>query len=426
MRSNYKRLGPYIQEVNIRNKDLKVELLLGVSVKKIFIPSIANTVGTNFEKYKIVKNKQFTYIADTSRRGDKIGLAMLEEYDEALVSQAYTVFEIIDKDLLDPEYLMMWFRRPEFDRYARYHSHGSVREIFGWDEMCDVELPIPSIEKQREIVAEYNTVQNRIQLNEQLIQKLEETAQTIYRRWFVEFEFPIDKELAIEMGDASLEGKPFRTSGGKMVWSEELEKDVPEGWVLISIKEFTKEMKSGGTPSRGNDEYWNKKEIPWLKTGEIENNIIIKCEEYISELGFKNSSAKLFPLNTVVMAMYGATAAQIAFLKFETTSNQACCGMICENYNEAAYLYYNLLYNQKEIANMAHGGAQPNLSKAVIENLKILKPQDNLLMDHSFTHIIERKENLTREIDYLDSLSSLLLSKMTKVEKPLKMKQYEN
>jgi len=195
MQSTYKQLGKYIQPVDIRNKDLAIDRLLGVSVKKVFIPSIANTVGTDFSKYKIVKKNQFTYIADTSRRGDKIGLAMLEDYDEALVSQAYTVFEVIDTEELDPEYLMMWFRRPEFDRYARFMSHGSVREIFDWEEMCEVSLPIPSIEKQRAIVKEYNTVVNRIKLNEQLNQKLEETAQALYKHWFVDFEFPYSPPL---------------------------------------------------------------------------------------------------------------------------------------------------------------------------------------------------------------------------------------
>lgn len=186
MRSNYKQLGPFIRPVDIRNRNEEDLPLLGVSVQKVFIPSIANTVGTDFSKYKKVKFNQFTYIPDTSRRGDKIGIAMLSEYDEALVSQAYTVFEIIDHSLLDPSYLMMWFRRPEFDRYARFKSHGSVREIFDWQELCETELPIPSIEKQREIVREYNTIVNRIALNEQLIQKLEETAQAIYKSWFVE------------------------------------------------------------------------------------------------------------------------------------------------------------------------------------------------------------------------------------------------
>lgn len=178
---SYKILGEYIQQVNVRNKDLADYPLLGVSVQKVFIPSIANTVGTDFSKYKILEKGQFTYIADTSRRGDKIGVALLTSYENALVSQAYTTFRISDVTKLLPEYLMMWFSRPEFDRYARYHSIGSVREVFDWDAMCNVELPVPSIEKQREIVAQYQAVENKIKVNEQICEKLEATAQALYK-----------------------------------------------------------------------------------------------------------------------------------------------------------------------------------------------------------------------------------------------------
>ncbi len=184
MRSNYKPLGNFVQEVNNRNSDLKVEKLLGVSIKKILMPSIANTVGTDMSTYKIIKRNQFAYGPVTSRNGDKISVAFLEEFDEAIVSQAYVVFEIIDQTDLLPEYLMMWFRRPEFDRYARFKSHGSARETFDWAEMCETELPVPTIEKQREIVKEYNTIVNRVKLNEQLNQKLEETAQAIFNSFF--------------------------------------------------------------------------------------------------------------------------------------------------------------------------------------------------------------------------------------------------
>lgn len=133
MKLGYKKLGDYIRLVDERNRNLEVETLLGVSVKKKFIKSIANTNGTDFTKYKIVKKNQFTYISDTSRRGDKIGIALLKQEDIALVSQAYSVFKIKDFNELIPDYLMMWFRRPEFDRYARFKSHGSVREIFDWE-----------------------------------------------------------------------------------------------------------------------------------------------------------------------------------------------------------------------------------------------------------------------------------------------------
>ena len=168
MKSNYKYLGQFIEQVDIRNSEGKEDNLLGVSVQKKFIKSIANTVGTDFKKYKVVKKRQFTYIPDTSRRGDKIAIALLEDYSEGLVSNVYTVFKVLDENQLLPEYLMLWFSRPEFDRYARYKSHGSVREIFDWDELCKVKLPIPSIEKQKRIVNAYNTISKRIKLKKQI------------------------------------------------------------------------------------------------------------------------------------------------------------------------------------------------------------------------------------------------------------------
>ena len=168
MKDGYKLLGGYIRQVDVRNTDGREDNLLGVSVQKKFIPSIANTVGTDFTKYKVVKKGQFTYIPDTSRRGDKIGIALLSEYDEGLVSNVYTVFEVIDETLLLPEYLMLWFSRPEFDRYARFKSHGSVREVMDWEEMCKVELPVPSIDRQKAIVKAYKTITDRIELKRKI------------------------------------------------------------------------------------------------------------------------------------------------------------------------------------------------------------------------------------------------------------------
>ena len=221
MKSSYKKLGNYIQIVNDRDADKTVDRLLGVSIRKVLMPSIANIIGTDMSTYKIIQRNQFAYGPVTSRNGDKISVALLEEFDKAIISQAYTVFEVIDKTELLPEYLMMWFRRPEFDRYARFKSHGSAREIFDWAEMCDTELPIPSIEKQREIVREYNIIQNRIALNNQLISKLEETAQAIYKQWFVDFEFPNDN------------GKPYKSNGGEMIESELGE--IPKVWEVSKI-----------------------------------------------------------------------------------------------------------------------------------------------------------------------------------------------
>lgn len=190
MKEGYRLLGDFIRQVDVRNTDGKEENLLGVSVQKMFIPSIANTVGTDFTKYKVVKRGQFTYIPDTSRRGDKIGIALLTDYDEGLVSNIYTVFEVKDENELLPEYLMLWFSRPEFDRYARFKSHGSVREIMDWDEMCKVELPVPSIDKQRSIVKAYQTITERIELKRRINDNLEAQTQALFDELFLRDEMP--------------------------------------------------------------------------------------------------------------------------------------------------------------------------------------------------------------------------------------------
>lgn len=183
----YKVLGDYINLVDLRNSELGITNLLGVSIEKRFIPSIANIVGTDLSNYKVVKNGQFAYGPVTSRNGEKISIALLNGED-CIISSSYTVFEVVRKDELDPEYLMLWFSRPEFDRYARYRSHGSVREIFGWDEMCAVELPVPDIKKQRKIVKAYKTITDRIALKKRINDNLEATIQTIFKKYFIDYE----------------------------------------------------------------------------------------------------------------------------------------------------------------------------------------------------------------------------------------------
>ena len=276
MRSTYKKLGPYIREVVEKNSDLRVELLLGVSVSKEFIPSIANTVGTDMSRYKIVREKQFAYGPVPSRNSDKISIALLTE-PECIISTSYTVFEIIDEDELLSEYLMMWFRRPEFDRYARFRSHGSVRELFGWEEMCDVELPIPSIEKQREIVKEYQTVVDRIRLNGRLNEKLEEATQAIYKLWFVDFEFPMTAEYAESIGKPELAGQPYKSSGGEMQYNEVLEQDISKGWRVLPLSEVTITVidHRGKTPTKLGG-VWSESGHPAISAKNIKANRIVQ------------------------------------------------------------------------------------------------------------------------------------------------------
>jgi len=230
MKSGYKRIGNYIRLVDERNRDLKVTTLLGLSIEKVFIASVANIIGSDMANYKIIRKGQFACSLMQVRRDKKIPVALLRDFDEAIISQAYPVFEIIDRNELDPEYVMMWMSRPEFDRHACFLAVGGVRGSLEWEDFCDMKLPVPSIEKQRKIVREYNTIVNRIHLNGQMNQKLEETAQAIYKHWFVDFEFPISAEYASSIGKPELEGKPYKSSGGEMVFCTHIEMEIPIFW----------------------------------------------------------------------------------------------------------------------------------------------------------------------------------------------------
>ena len=187
---NYQRLGDHIREVNIRNRELRVTKLVGLTIDKAFIPSVANVIGTDLSNYKVICREQFACSLMQVSRDGKIPVAMFED-DEAIMSPAYPMFEVIDKSVLLPQYLMMWFSRSEFDREASYYAVGGVRGSLTWEDFCNMRLPVPPIKRQREIVAEYETLIRRIHLNEQIIQRLEDTAQALYRNTFVD---NIDKQ----------------------------------------------------------------------------------------------------------------------------------------------------------------------------------------------------------------------------------------
>ena len=240
MKSNYKKLGDYIRPVDVRNKDLAVSNLLGVSISKQFIPSIANIIGTDLSNYKVVRTGQFAYGPVTSRNGEKISIALLDGED-CIISSSYSVFEVSSKDVLDPNYLMLWFSRPEFDRYARYKSHGSVREIFDWDELCMVELPVPPIEKQREIFAAYRAISDRIELKKKINDNLEATIQAIFKATFIDYEdaeysdyvafefgkYParwnlVDLDSIIDVRDGTHDSPSPTTSGKYLITSRHL------------------------------------------------------------------------------------------------------------------------------------------------------------------------------------------------------------
>lgn len=381
-KTNYKRLGDYIREVDVRNRDLKVKELLGVSVSKEFIPSIANTIGTDMSSYKIVKIRQFVYIEDTSRRGDKIAIALLQDMKEAIVSSIYKVFEVKKQQELLPEYLMMWFRRPEFDRYARFKSHGSAREIFSWEEMCDVELPIPPIDQQQKIVAEYNAIQQRIKLNEQLIVKLEETAQAIYRKMFVD---GIDKN------------------------------NLPEGWRIGILGEFG-DIITGKTPSSDNPEDFGD-DMLFITPGDfaVGSKFILNTERHLSAIGCERLKNKILPKGSVAVTCIGSDMGKVAIVFEPSITNQQINAIKVKENIYIDYLFYYLSSIKNELKAMALGSStMPLLNKSDFEDINIIIPHYPCLNEFSKIMSKINKQSLCaiREIYKLIEIQFLLLTNM--------------
>ena len=339
MKEGYRLLGDFIRQVDVRNTDGKEENLLGVSVQKMFIPSIANTVGTDFTKYKVVKRGQFTYIPDTSRRGDKIGIALLTDYDEGLVSNIYTVFEVKDENELLPEYLMLWFSRPEFDRYARFKSHGSVREIMDWDEMCKVELPVPSIDKQRSIVKAYQTITERIELKRRINDNLEVTTSSIYHSLF----------------------------------------DEQTTWAKGNVSDFG-EVVGGATPSKDVDEYFCSEGIVWLTPKDLTSTgkkFIYKGETDITEAAYRSCSTKLLPKGSVLLTSR-APVGCVAIAMTELCTNQGFKSIIPDNEFGTAFVYYFLKENKQLLESHSSGTTFMEISGSALKTIPAFIPPKDL------------------------------------------------
>ena len=371
MKEGYRFLGEYIRQVDIRNKEGKKENLLGVSVQKQFIQSIANTVGTDFTKYKIVKKGQFTYIPDTSRRGDKIAIALLEDYEEGLVSNVYTVFEVIDTEKLLPEYLMLWFSRPEFDRYARFKSHGSVREVMDWEEMCKVELPVPDIEKQRKIVKAYKTITDRIDLKQKINDNLEAQANAIFSS------------------------------------------SAPDFTDLQPIHNFGTVI-TGKTPPTSVAEYYGN-DIPFIKTPDMHGNVYITSSECsLSKAGADSQKNKYIPENTVVVACIGANAGEVALTSYIAQTNQQINAIISKY---PCFLYFSIKAHTVELRTLGEGSSTMiNINKTSFENYEIPTPSDNTLqqLEHKLNIIFSAILHNLQEIDRLNETKDLLVTQLSR------------
>jgi type I restriction enzyme S subunit len=421
MRKTYKKIGDYIQLVDERNKGLKVQQLLGLSISKQFIPSVANIIGTDMENYKIIRKNQFACSTMQVRRDKKMPVALLQEVDEAIISQAYPIFEISKPNELLPEYLMMWFTRSEFDREACFNAVGGVRGSLEWEDFCDMQLPIPSIAKQLEIVKEYYVVINRIKLNQQLIQKLEETAQAIYKQWFVDFEFP--SPLTPEGGTS----QGYKSSSGEMVFNEEFGCDIPKCWRNGTLNELVDVIDGDrGTNYPSIEEMFKNEFCMFLNAGNV-----TKIGFDFSEVSFitKEKDKELrkgkLKRNDIVLTSRG-TVGNVGFYSDAITFNniRINSGMVimrAKDFSESSIFIYSLLRNseiKKAIENYLSGSAQPQLPIRDLIKIPILIPSnDNII---SFSKLVIKIQNQIDRVKIqnqkIKDFANLLLSKLATIE----------
>lgn len=372
-RADYKRLGDYIREVDVRNRDLEVTKLMGINIGKYFMPSVANVIGTDLSNYKIVGKGQFACNLMHVGRDEKIPIALLDTNERIIVSPAYWVFEVSNTTQLLPDYLMLWFRRNEFDRNAWFYTDSDVRGGMSKEALMDMTLPIPPIEQQQKIVAEYEAITRRIRLNEQIIVKLEETAQALYRKMFVD---GIDKE------------------------------NLPEGWrmgCLTDIAEYLNGVACQTYPAKVHS-------IPVLKIRELSQGY---CDD-------NSDRASCIPEKFVI------NGGEIIFSWSATLFIDIWCGEVCA-LNQHLFKVVPLGYpkwfvslsTQRHIQTWknlisAKATSMGHIKREDLENALVFLPPSQLLIeqDKMFSCLFEYHFRLRKENLKLKELQSLLLARM--------------
>ena len=364
----YKRLGDYIREVNVRNRELKVTKLVGLTIDKAFIPSVANVIGTDLSNYKLIQKEQFACSLMQVSRDGKMPVAMFEE-DEAIMSPAYPMFEVIDKTVLMPQYLMMWFSRSEFDREASYYAVGGVRGSLTWEDFCNMKLPVPSITRQREIVSEYETLTNRIRLNNQMIQHLEATAQALYRKTFVD---KIDKE------------------------------NLPEGWRMGTLGEVANCLDYKRKPLSEDERKPIKGIYPYYGAMSVVDHI----NQYIFDgtyLLFSEDGANVIDEN-------GHPALQYLWGKFWVNNH----AHVLQGNEVVSTEYLYIALKDVNAAHLVTGAAQPKINQENMNSIQLVVPSKEDMEDFNknIQPVFYLYKQKTEENDKLTELQSLLLAKM--------------
>ena len=352
------------------------------------ITDLVQSTEKEQESYSIRRGDVF--VTRTSETSDELGMSCvaLKDYPMATYNGFTKRMRPITNRVF-PEYIGYYMRLPSFRGEFRAFSTMTTRASLRNEDLLGLEVELPPIEIQKQIAGILSAYDDLIENNQRQIKLLEEAAQRLYKEWFVDLRFPGHENTKIVDG-------------------------VPEGWRYEKLGALT-QTTSGGTPSRRKSEYYVNGSIKWVKTKELNDGFIFETEESITEDAVKNSSAKILPGGTLMVAMYGATIGKIGITASEMACNQACCAFISyDGIISRGYLYCWLMENRNYLISQGKGAAQPNLSQEVIKNFSVLCPDKRTMNDFTriVTAMLENKRVLENKILMLSKTRDDLLPKL--------------
>lgn len=349
------------------------ELYIDVEDPQKLIPFISRTERIHNNQF--IDDGDIVYVL-TSETIEDLGKALYLHnplHRTVVAGTETTVMRILRKDLIHPAWLNYYIQTPRFKKILQQYATGMKVFRVNPRDISLIEIELPSLETQQRSIAILDTIHKKLRINNQINDYLEECARSLFRNY-------------------SLDNESLRK---------------------IAVRDFTLSMSNGATPSRKNDSFWTEGAIPWIKTGEVNNNLIFETEEHVTDLALNKTSIKLLPIDTVIIALYGSgTAGRVALLKTPATTNQACTAMVCDSPEKAFYLYLTLQDMYHEIDNLTRGSVQQNLSKDIVAELEIPLFSDETFSRLGIAEIYAQLSVNTLENIQLTKLRDALLPKL--------------
>lgn len=362
MKSNYEPLGKHIRLVDYRNSEEVTSTVLGISIDKEFMPSVANVIGTDLSRYKLISKGLFACNPMHVGRDERLPIALYEKDNAAIVSPAYFMFEIIDRDVLNEEYLMMWFRRPEFDRECWFMTDGSVRGGITWDDLCRIKLPVPSYARQCEIVESYRAITNRIALKRAENDNLEATIQSAF-------------------------DKAFHDAGVSLPETIIKQNKVPQGWTDATVGDFAS-VQTGPFGSQLHNEDYVESGTPIITVEHMDGKYIAHRN---LPLVSQNDVDRLrkYDLHTgdIVFSRVGSVDRAVMVSQHEDGWLFSGRCLRVRPYDPNTGSYFLWWFNQPVIRQLvtasAVGATMPSINTSILNSIRIVFPQKDIVTQFS-------------------------------------------